>query len=33
MHFRENIIIYNDIIAFTLYKFKIDNRIANISNL
>ena len=33
MYFRENITIYNNIMVFTLYKFKTDNRIANISSL
>ena len=33
MYFRENIIIYNNAMVFTSYKFEIDNRIANIGGL
>ena len=33
MHFKENIIIYNNAMAFTLYKFETDNRIANTGGL
>ena len=33
MHFRENITIYNNVMAFTSCKFETDNRTANIGSL